>query len=165
MSRSCTELTEHRFVTNLIDIFSVRIVFSQTLPNFRSLLFIVQVAMILNLADDTQRNHYRPTIVAKFVLMNVSLSDVFSEAQGKAVHHGQRAVPGWYGTYWVKGGLNPPPIERFLFRDEKCRRPFLLGAWSRFSRRKRRNTPAAPRGSGPRGWIIAKVRRMPKLAI
>ena len=114
LSRSCTELTEHRFVTNLIDIFSVRIVFSQTLPNFRSLLFIVQVAMILNLADDTQRNHYRPTIVAKFVLMNVSLSDVFSEAQGKAVHHGQRAVPGWYGTYWVKGGLNPPPIERFL---------------------------------------------------
>ena len=50
----------------------------------------------------------------KFEWMNVSLSDVFSEAQGKAVHHGQCVVPGWYGTHWVKGGPNPPPIERFL---------------------------------------------------
>jgi len=63
--------------------------------------------MILNLADDPQRNHHRPTIVAKFVLMNVSLSDVFSEAQGKAVHHGQRVVPGWYGAYWVKAKGDP----------------------------------------------------------
>jgi hypothetical protein len=95
MSRSCTELTEHRFVTNLKDIFSVRrIVFSQTLPNFRSLLFIVQVAMILNLADDAQQNHYGPTIVKKFVLMNVSLFEPARPIAALSELHYTKASPG-----------------------------------------------------------------------
>src|SRR5260370_1887720 len=72
------KLTETRFVTSLINVLRIRILSSQTLPDFSSLLSIIEFAVKLNLADDAQQRYDSPAKMTKLILMNRSLLNGFS---------------------------------------------------------------------------------------
>ena len=67
---------ESGFVTRLIYVFCVRMILSEAFPDFHSLLFVVQVTVNFDLADDTEQRQNRPAIMMKLVLMDIPVFDV-----------------------------------------------------------------------------------------
>jgi hypothetical protein len=77
------------------------------------------------------------------------LTDAFCDSLDRSKSPGILPL-GSVGIAIGAGVAIPTALAQHPSRDDKAHGPFLLGACSHFSRRKRRNTPATPRGSGPR---------------
>lgn len=92
-------LGEARFVSRLIHVFSIGVVFGQAFPNLDRLLLVVQIAVHLNLADNAEQCDDRSTEMAEFVLMNGPLFDVLAKVFWSDV--GQHKSGGRHQTGWL----------------------------------------------------------------